>query len=300
MNAPETVGVKETVRRTIRYCTLSTLATAAQLTGSLPAALRRHRVHLLLFHDVHPQHEAAFRNMLESLAREHQFVSYSEAVRRVMTGDIDRSYLSVTFDDGRATCFRAARIMTDLGIRACFFVCPSIIGETNPIRVKEFSEQRLREYGVEFLNWNQAEQMRKDGHEFGGHTMTHANLASLDADQLQREVEGCFELVAERLGPATHFAWPFGRFVHFTGEAGRLIFKTGFQSCASAVRGCHIPNGSRTPQEVMLLRDNLEPYWPVSHVKYLLAQGSWTAHPGNDAWPEELKPVTRLHQAAAS
>lgn len=300
MNAPETVGVTETVRRTIRYCALSTLFAAGQLTGSLPAALRRNRVHLLLFHDVHPQHEGAFRRMLESLAREHTFISYSEAVRRVTTGDIDRSYLAVTFDDGRSTCFRAARIMSDLGIQACFFVCPSIIGETNPIRVKQFSEQRLREYGVEFLNWSQAEQMRKDGHEFGGHTMTHANLASLDADQLKREVEGCYSRVAERLGPTTHFAWPFGRFVHFTGNAGRTIFDTGFQSCASAVRGCHLPGAVRSSQDVLLLRDNLEPYWPVSHVKYLLAQGSRTARPGNDAWPEELKPANRLQKAAAS
>ncbi len=299
MNAPETVGVKETVRRTIRYCALSTLSAAGQLSGSLPAALRRNRVHLLLFHDVHPQHETSFRRMLESLARDHRFASYSEAVRRIMTGDIDGSYIAVSFDDGRATCFRAARIMTDLGIAACFFVCPSIIGETNPIRVKQFSEQRLREYGVEFLNWNQADQMRKDGHEFGGHTITHANLASLDAGQLQHEVEGCYQQVAERLGPVKHFAWPFGRFANFTGEAARRIFDTGFQSCASAVRGCHLPSGPRNPHDVMLLRENLEPYWPVSHVKYLLAQGSRTARPGNDLWPEELKPARRRHAAVS-
>lgn len=131
--------------------------------------------------------------------------------------------------------------------------------------------------------------MSREGHEFGGHTMTHADLGTIDSGELEYEIGVCHQTIARVLGQAREFAWPFGRRVNMNALAAEAVFKAGFRSCASAIRGCHLKTESqRRPTEMMLRRENLEANWPIPHVQYLLAKDARQAVPGNDTWPREL------------
>lgn len=62
------------------------------------------------------------------------------------------------------------------------------------------------------MAWSQVRALADAGMEFGGHSVTHADLTSLAPDELRQEVEACADTLADRLGkPARSFAAPYGR-----------------------------------------------------------------------------------------
>ncbi len=126
------------------------------------------------------------------MSLDHRFVSYSEAVGRVLSGDIDGSYIAVSFDDGLKNCLRAARIMGEFGATASFFLCPSTVGETDYQKLKEICSLKLHMTPTEFLSWDDVEAPLKEGHEVGSHTVTHPNLAELPVPQVREEAEESF------------------------------------------------------------------------------------------------------------
>ena len=147
-----TPALKHRLRTGARSLALTTLAKTDSLTGRIVAGLSVNRVQFLLFHDVLPKQEQPFRELLQALSEHHRFIPYSEAVDRVLNGCIDRPYMAVSFDDGRESCYRASRILDEFSIKACFFICPSIIGESDPAKVRRFAVTRVREPVSGFLS----------------------------------------------------------------------------------------------------------------------------------------------------
>lgn len=61
------------------------------------------------------------------------------------------------------------------------------------------------------LGWNRVESLATEGVHFGAHSVTHADLATLDAETLEHEVATSGQAIATRLGqPIRHFAPPYG------------------------------------------------------------------------------------------
>jgi hypothetical protein len=76
--------------------------------GLIEPALVRPRVHFTYMHHVFRDEEKEFVALLEWLVEAgHKFISYSEGIDRVVRGDIDKAYVSFTFDDGFKSCLRA-------------------------------------------------------------------------------------------------------------------------------------------------------------------------------------------------
>ncbi|WP_367319901.1 polysaccharide deacetylase family protein [Streptomyces sp. HUAS ZL42] len=101
--------------------------------------------------------------------------------------------VSLTFDDGPADHYSAARpILADHGMKATFYVNSGRLGLPG------------------YLTTAQVQQLAADGHEIGGHTVTHPHLPALGADDQKREI--CDDRVALlNLGvPVKNFAYPFG------------------------------------------------------------------------------------------
>jgi peptidoglycan/xylan/chitin deacetylase (PgdA/CDA1 family) len=259
-------------------------------TGGTASFMRRQRVQFLCFHHLFEDERKAFGALLEHLARGHQFVPYSEAVARVLNGPIDGRYLAVTFDDGLKNHLEAGRILHALGIAACFFICPSVVGEADERKLEKFCRTRLLMRTAPFLSWTDVQRLLDQGHEIGCHTMSHADLATLPQSEAAREIIGSREMLVDRVGESRHFAWPFGRFGRVTPTAIRAVFDAGFLSCASVERGCHTVQGSST-RSLCIRRQTLVATWPVDYIDYLLARSSRIASARTNQWPRAWRSV---------
>lgn len=273
-------------RDIVRYGALSFLATFYKATGMMSSGLARNRIQFLYLHYLFEEEKTAFRQLLTRLSVDHNFISYSEAVDRILTGNIDRPYIAISFDDGLKDCLSAGELMNEFGISACFFTCASMVGETDSRRINEFCAQKLYMPPTEFLSWDDLGTLLKAGHEIGSHTMTHPNLAKLSRQELQAEIAGSFEVLTKELGHLKHFAWPYGRFSEFSPDAAKMVFEAGFKSCASAERGCHVAPASNGNSSLCLRRDNTVAKWPVDHLLYLMARNSQSASAETGQWPK--------------
>ena len=180
----------------------------------------RPRVALPYLHAVPPNEEDSFRRLVASLARDHHFIGYSEAMRRVREGDIDRPYISFSFDDGFASNVRSARILEEFGATGMFFVPTGFVG------TKTVTEARAY-YGFSYgcdepaMTWDDLETLKAGGHEIGNHTHGHRILSSLGVQEQHDEIGTAAEILRSRLGASDHFAWPYGRFVRLHPRGGQ-------------------------------------------------------------------------------
>jgi peptidoglycan/xylan/chitin deacetylase (PgdA/CDA1 family) len=65
--------------------------------------------------------------------------------------------------------------------------------------------------GSRLLSWDQVRALDAAGVDIGGHSVNHVVLANLPLAEARREIEGCRDQIAERLGRRPrHFAYPNG------------------------------------------------------------------------------------------
>ena len=278
-----------------RHWTLSGLAGLYRATGQLSALLSKPRVQFLYMHWVFEDQKTALRNLLDSLSREHRFISYSQAVNKILTGEIDAPYVSLSFDDGLKSCFDVSSILREFGISACYFICPSIIGDGNFDNIRRFCAERIHMPPVQIMSWTDVTALLDQGHEVGSHTLNHSNLAAVSSNQVHDEICGSFDAIRQKIGAPKHFSWPFGRFFHFTREAARTVFEAGYESCASAERGCH-EAAKIDRSSLCLRRDHVKVTWPQQHVRYFLAKNAQRMTTAGNRWPEALQPALLSQQ----
>jgi peptidoglycan/xylan/chitin deacetylase (PgdA/CDA1 family) len=267
-------------RRFLRSHTLDVLSAFRR-----DRALKRPRVQILFLHHVMADEERPFRALLEFLLKGHTLLPYSDAVARVVSGDVDRPYVSITFDDGVRSQLRAAEILRDYGISACFFVCEAMLGAPPADEIAAFCGRELGLPPVELLTWSDLHPLLAAGHEIGNHTRHHRPLASLSGGELADEIGGSLESLRRRAGPVQHFAWPRGWAGAFSPAAAEEVFRAGHTSCASAIRGCHVAGPKREPRGVCIRRDHVIAADPLPHTAYFLAKNSLRATDATRDWP---------------
>ena len=275
------------LRSRLRNSALDLASSFFPSPGQADSLLRRNRVQFIYIHHIFRDEEEKLRALLEKLSIHHRFISYSSAVEKILSNTIDQPYICISSDDGLKNNLRAGAILEEYGISACFFICPSMIGEKDPDKISHFTMSRLHFPPVEFLNWSEVEELRMQGHEIGGHTMTHANLAECNQKNLEFEIAACHEELKQHIDGAFHFAYPYGRFFHFSADARRMVFDAGFKSCASAERGCHISSEHNPPsrEQLLIRRDHVILSWPWKHLRYFLAMNSKRAEVKGNAFP---------------
>ena len=276
--------VKSRLRTTGRHAALDGLSALGRLSGRESAGLATPRVQFPYLHAVPENEEHSFRKLLGSLATTHTFVSYSEAVRRVRSGEIDRPYLALSFDDGFASNVRTARLLEEFGIVGCFFVTTGFIGTPTLTEARDFFGYSA---GIDepAMTWSDLEALKAAGHEIGNHTQTHRVVSSLSPQRVVDEIGGAADVLRARLGSVEHFAWPFGRFFHFTGDAARVVFDTGHLSCASAERGAHLSAEGASADSLCIRREHIMTSWPRRHSRYFLSRSALRGAPSAQGWP---------------
>lgn len=211
----------------------------------LPEAVARWRGRsfavVLLFHRVTDEipedgltvSTARFRRICRMLRRAFRVVPLAEVFRLVRSGeDIPPRTAAVTFDD----CYRdnlfAARTLAEFGLPACFFIPTAFVGTGN---VFDW-DRGLRP--MPNLTWDEVREMAGLGHEIGSHTVSHADMGAVPAEQARYELAESKSVLEEKLGrPVRWFAYPFGGRSNFSEERLRLVEEVGYEGCVSAYGG---------------------------------------------------------------
>ncbi len=274
-----------TIKGCLRGGLLSAIHTLMRGTGALQSS--QPRVQFIFAHHVLRGEVEGFRRIIERIAEEYHVVSYSEAVRRVREGPIDEPLICLSFDDGLKDHLRIGRILAEYGISACFFVCPGIVGAEDRKTLRAFAD-RLGLPVSPVLSWEDIDELQSLGHEIGGHTFTHRNLGEISHQRVRDEVHQTFDVLEARSESPIHFAWPYGKFSDVDASAVREIFRAGFSSCASGVRGCHVRPHRGDSESLCIRRDVFVAGKPLRNVEVLLAMNTLLASGQDNEWPPEL------------
>ena len=276
------------VRETLRHGALTVLSKV--LREQTKEALSVNRVQNIYLHFLPEDETGAFVSLIRLLRRDHEFLSYSNAVEKASSGAADRPYLSISFDDGFESNLRAAEILAAEGISACFFICPNLVGLDRHQLAPTFpgalgEEQRT-------LNWGEVERLLELGHEVGSHTLDHRVLSEIPLDEATRQIRGSKEVLESHLGSIRHFAWPRGQFHHFGPELAQEVRGAGYLSCASAVRGAHL---SSVPlNQLCLRREHWVTGWPKDHMLCLMGRSIRRSDDASGRWPTGWMPESAL------
>jgi peptidoglycan/xylan/chitin deacetylase (PgdA/CDA1 family) len=132
----------------------------------------------------------------------------------------------VTFDDGYADLAEhALPVLRRYGYGAVVFVVTGPVGGTN-------AWDEARGSGTHrLLSTEQIRYWATQGIEFGSHSRTHADLTTLFANELQKEIVGSRDELARLLGaPVTSFAYPYGAYNRAVYECVRGAYRLNFRA----------------------------------------------------------------------
>jgi peptidoglycan/xylan/chitin deacetylase (PgdA/CDA1 family) len=231
--------------------------------GGLPlraalAYLRRNRLRILMYHalaeapaDPFAVRPARFAAQMQYLADHRlQVVSLQEGLARLRRGADLRRRVVLTFDDGlRDFLTTALPVLQRYGLPATLFVVPGCYGQT--------ARWSRAERGRPLLSAAEVAAVQAAGVALGSHTMTHADLPTLDATALAGELTASYDALAATGATFIPFAYPGGR---FTRRERAAVAAAGYD-CAVIVGG-RWGNGPETDRfllkrEPMLQSDSL-------------------------------------------
>jgi len=261
-------------RALLRHAALNGLSLKDRLAGRTERGLRLPRVQFLYIHHSFTDELDALRRLVEDLADTHTFIPHSEGVTRVQEGRIDAPYICLSSDDGFRNNLDGARVLHELGISACFFVNPALIGLQDGATIERMCADRFHLPPVRFLDRNELDEIVHMGHEIGSHSWEHHRMAALPHEAMVEDIQRTRDTLISWLGRADHFAFPYGRFADLTAAGYRAVFAAGHVSCATAERGCHANTRPIRADHLLIRRDHIILDWPLAHIRYFLGNNA--------------------------
>lgn len=150
--------------------------------------------------------------------------------------------VSFTFDDGLASQMNAAQVLAKHDVRGTFYINSDRIGSSGRITA------------------DQVRSLAAAGHEIGGHTLDHLNVASVDPDEQRRQVCDDRMAISAMLGgaPVPSFAYPYG---YLDADAKVAVRECGYATARTvggtgACPSC-TPSEQLAPPDPMQLRSSV-------------------------------------------
>ncbi|QQS20266.1 polysaccharide deacetylase family protein [Candidatus Saccharibacteria bacterium] len=128
--------------------------------------------------------------------------------REVTPVPYSRAIVSVSFDDGWANQYTAARpVLNGLGFKSTFYAISGTLNTTY------------------YMTGAQAKSLHTDGHEIASHSVTHSNFTNLSATQMTNEFANSQIALQNLLGaPVTSFAYPYGAYTTANLNTGKTYY----------------------------------------------------------------------------
>jgi hypothetical protein len=97
------------------------------------------------------------------------------------------------------------------------------------------------------LTWEEVRTMARSGMDFGGHTMTHPILTTIQTpEELDFEISQCKRRIERELqAPVVHFAYPSGKADEIPAAAKQAVGRAGFETAATTLPGQVGPGDDR-------------------------------------------------------
>ena len=137
----------------------------------------------------------------------------------------------ITFDDGyRDILTQGWPVMRQCGYSATVFLATDSIQTTS---------RRIE--GADYLTWQDVRELHEQGVSFGSHTVSHADLRSLEPEEIDYELGYSKEIIEQMLGaPVCSFSYPFPfpeEDQNFTRYLSDALENHGFQNGVSTIIG---------------------------------------------------------------
>ncbi|MFA5743032.1 MAG: polysaccharide deacetylase family protein [Candidatus Paceibacterota bacterium] len=197
------------------------------------------RFSVLMYHSINPNYPWSvspqnFEDQIKYLSSNYHIASLSD-----LRGFADDS-IAITFDDGYEDNFYYAfPILKKYNCPATFFICSDFIDKGKML--PEDSPYN----GLKPLSPGQINTMRKAGMDFGGHTVTHPNLAKIKIAEARDEIFSSKIFLENVLGEKINlFAYPFGQLSDYNQGIIGILKEAGYQLACSTVWG---RNNKQTP-----------------------------------------------------
>jgi peptidoglycan/xylan/chitin deacetylase (PgdA/CDA1 family) len=174
------------------------------------------------------------------LAHDRLFATLRELARRGTPPE--RAGLEASLQTLLAACAGGGPAATLDRLIACL-PHPSLLAVTAALEARTGMSPADLPPGSRLLDWDELREMAAAGIEVGGHSVSHAVLPNLPLDEVRREIAGCRDAIAERLGrPPRHFAYPNG---YHSPAVRRAVQAAGFETGSTTedrenVRGCDL------------------------------------------------------------
>jgi peptidoglycan/xylan/chitin deacetylase (PgdA/CDA1 family) len=186
------------------------------------------------------------RGFCELMRDQFHVVPLAELHRLLSKGQAPPRTVAITFDD----CYRdnlfAARMLAEHGLPATFFLPSRYVGTDH---VFEWDKSLKK---MPNLDWNDVKEMQQLGHDFGSHTVNHADLGLLGPAEARAELRDSKKALEDKLqSPIRWFAYPYGGRNNFRPEYLPIVYELGYEACFSGFGGFVFPRmlGKVLPRE---------------------------------------------------
>jgi len=237
-----------------------------------------HGLRVICFHETLPEELEQVRRVVDFCRQRFEMATPEDAdllfEGRWREQESDR--ILVTFDDGLSSNYEAARWLASAGIKAIFFIVPSLVDRTIEEYLRFHADAGVKAHpplaapGARGLSSGQLREIVSMGHRIGGHNYAHRDLGRLhDAASLRYEIGSAVEAVRELAGaPCRDFAIGFGQPENLSEQAAAYLLASG-QRVYACHRGLNVPG--KTPR--FLLRHAFSPEHPMAFTRLCLEGG---------------------------
>ena len=175
-----------------------------------------------------------FASQLDSLlARGYSTISMAELADYLdgLTG-IATKPVVITFDDGFSDQATAFYLLREKNMKATFYII--VGGEKSGWCIGAM--RRQQDCGDSYLGWDKIREMKQSGLiEIGAHTINHADLASLSAEEQAKEILDSKNTIEKELGgEVTSLAYPYGKYNQATLD---IVAKSSLRSAVTTMSG---------------------------------------------------------------
>ncbi len=262
-------------------------------------SLKKNQLHIINYHGTQKKFLSNFRKQLAFFKEHFLIISPQEldAFYQGKLNSMNKPLLLISFDDGIKNNTNAAIILKEFNLKAFFFIIPDFV-ETPIEKQKEYFLKNIRpsinldiDTNLEdfnAMNWQEINNLLKDGHLVGSHTKSHTLIAKASSKTNSViEIADSKMIIAKNLHIAPSLINVFcsiNNSLESIGIKEKEIIQKNYSYHFSTLPGTNSSNSD----QLFVKRINIETHWLMGSVKYAL--GKW----GLKKWKNRIREFENL------